>query len=282
MDARYPDIRKELFASVPEKQHTAVVIPAHNCRNKIGATVRAAIAIPTVDLVVVVDDGSSDDTARVARSAGAATVRHSIQRGRSSAMETGAKVAAMRDRADWPPRHILFLDADLGDSAIEGAGLVSVVNRRLADCASAVMSQLSPEWETLNARAWRVVRSITGWDARLPLATQRCISREALNAIMPFRPGWGVDLGIALDLVIRGFSVVEVDCQFQHQSPVSEKSKLNVALLYRKYWDIWATGLWYRLTRQRVPLRERIPLPQQKLGQPYARLNAEEIQIAQS
>ena len=44
----------------------AVVIPAYNEADLVGATVTAATALPGVDVVVVVDDGSHDGTAEVA------------------------------------------------------------------------------------------------------------------------------------------------------------------------------------------------------------------------
>ena len=75
---------------------------------------------------------------RAARAAGAVVVRHSVERGRASAIETGVKVAAMRDRPDGPPRHILLLSPDLGESAVEATALVEAVFARQADMAIAV------------------------------------------------------------------------------------------------------------------------------------------------
>ena len=75
-------------------QRVAVVIAARDDRETIPATVRACYAIPDVDLIVVVDDGSDDDTAHAARGAGAVVVRHSVPRGRASALETGGAVDA--------------------------------------------------------------------------------------------------------------------------------------------------------------------------------------------
>jgi len=49
----------------------AVVIPAKDESARIASTIRAASAIPGVDLVVVVDDGSRDDTQSIAHGAGA-------------------------------------------------------------------------------------------------------------------------------------------------------------------------------------------------------------------
>ncbi|BDZ42341.1 hypothetical protein GCM10025865_16400 [Paraoerskovia sediminicola] len=120
-------------------QRVAVVIPAKDESGRIAATVRAARAIPFVDMVLVVDDGSSDDTQDVAREAGAVVVRHSHNRGKAAAMETGAAVVAMRDAADRAPRLLLFIDGDLGESAVNTAPLVSPVVDGIADVAIALL-----------------------------------------------------------------------------------------------------------------------------------------------
>jgi len=118
-------------------QRVAVVIPAKDEAERIATTVRACRSIPRVDLVIVVDDGSTDGTQDHARAAGAVTVRHSVSRGKASAMETGASVVAMRDYSDGPARLLLFIDADLGDSAASCAELVPPVVGRVADMATA-------------------------------------------------------------------------------------------------------------------------------------------------
>ena len=120
-------------------QRVAVVIPAKDEMRRIAATVMAARAIPHVDLVLVVDDGSEDNTQHVAREAGAVVVRHSHNRGKASAMETGAAVVAMRDTAERPPRLLLFLDGDLGESAVNAAPLVPPVLAGTADVSIALL-----------------------------------------------------------------------------------------------------------------------------------------------
>src|SRR5215469_13497857 len=102
----------------------AVIIPAWNEAGQIGATVRAASTLNGVDVVVVVDDGSADETADLAAAAGAHVIRHARNRGKAGAMETGAQaVQLIESVAGSPtedgrgPRHLLFLDADLAASA---------------------------------------------------------------------------------------------------------------------------------------------------------------------
>lgn len=72
---------------------TLVVIPAKNLENRIAGVIAGIRdAAPDLD-VLVVDDGSEDDTARVARSAGARVVRHDVNRGKGEAIKTGFSVA---------------------------------------------------------------------------------------------------------------------------------------------------------------------------------------------
>lgn len=251
--------------SVKGPQRVAVVIPCRGARASIAATIRACRAIPAVDLVVVVDDGSEDNTAQVARAAGAVAVRHSISRGRASAMETGVKVAAMRDRADWPPRLILFLDPDVGDSAVEASALVEAVIGGLADCAVAV--SITPgKLDRANLVARGVLRRTTGWVSTLPLSTQRCLTRAAVNAVMPFSTGWGVDVGMTMDLIAKGFSVVEIPCDFQHSMESRERHDGRRGT---RFWDVWFALNMRRVAGKRVPASLRAKSDEQGVGVPY-------------
>lgn len=196
-----------------------VIIPAKNESERIAATVRAARSIPRVDLVVVVDDGSDDDTQDVARSAGASVVRHPVNRGKAAAMETGAAVVAMRDVADEPARALLFLDADLGESAIECAPLVDAVLGTDVDCS---IAYLPPQAGAgghgiVTGTGRKQIEALTGWSPQQPLSGQRCITREAFEAVMPLASGWGVEVGMTIDLLVAGYTVQEVPCDLRHR-----------------------------------------------------------------
>src|SRR5215469_6823449 len=120
----------------------AVVIPAYNEADRVGATVTAATALTGADVVVVVDDGSRDDTARAAREAGASVLRHARNRGKAAAMETGAEAARLLDQREQraQPRDLLFLDADLEATAAEAGPLIKPVAAGEADMTIAVFT----------------------------------------------------------------------------------------------------------------------------------------------
>lgn len=218
------------------RQRVAVVIPAKDESRRIAATVRAARAIPHVDLVLVVDDGSEDSTQHVARDAGAVVVRHSHNRGKAAAMETGAAVVAMRDTPDRPPRLLLFIDGDLGESAVNTAPLVPPVLEGSADFSIALL----PPQVGAGGRgivvgaARRAIAAMTGWTPTQPLSGMRCLTREAFEAATPLARGWGVETGMTIDLLRQGFTAVEVPCELRHRASGSDlRGQLHRAAQYR-------------------------------------------------
>src|SRR6266568_398467 len=120
----------------------AVVIPARNEADRIEATVTAASGLASVGLVVVVDDGSTDGTGAVARRAGAVVLKHARNRGKAAAMQSGATAVGLVDQRERRerPRHLLFLDADLAESAAQAGPLADPVLAGTADMTIAVFA----------------------------------------------------------------------------------------------------------------------------------------------
>jgi glycosyltransferase involved in cell wall biosynthesis len=71
----------------------SVVIPAKNESAAIGALIPRIAALGVVDEILVVDDGSSDETAAIAAQAGARVVRHPYSMGNGAAIKSGARAA---------------------------------------------------------------------------------------------------------------------------------------------------------------------------------------------
>ncbi|HEX2313756.1 MAG TPA: glycosyltransferase, partial [Thermomonospora sp.] len=203
-----------------ERPDVAVVVPAKDEGDRIAATVTAARDLPGVDLVVVVDDGSADRTAAVAAEAGARVVRHTRNRGKGAAMETGAEAVRLLDEGRDAPRHLLFLDADLAETAREAAPLIEPVRRGEADMTIATFTTTVK----LGGHGFVVrlsrdgIRRATGWEATQPLNGQRCLTRAAFEAGLPLAAGFGVETGLTIDLLRAGFRVREVEVPLAHRA----------------------------------------------------------------
>ncbi|MQA97847.1 MAG: glycosyltransferase [Streptosporangiales bacterium] len=201
----------------------AVIIAAKDEGDRIAATVTAASGLPGVDLVIVVDDGSADDTYAAATGAGATVVRHARNRGKAAAMETGAEAVRLLERRDGRevPRHLLFLDGDLAATAKEAAPLIDPVRAGSADMTIAVFpaTRLKLGGHGFVQRLARDgIRRATGWTAAQPLNGQRCLTRAAFEAARPLAPGFGVETGLTIDLLRQGHRVTEVEVALEHRA----------------------------------------------------------------
>jgi len=224
----------------------AAVIPAKDEADRIAATVAAVTGIPGIDLVVVVDDGSRDDTSDLAREAGAHVVRHARNRGKAAAMATGAGFVARHEAVEGRVggsggrRPLLFVDGDLEDSAANLGVLVTPVTQGRADMTIATL----PPQRTAGGGHGLVVRlarkgieGLTGFSAVQPLSGMRCLTREAFDAASPLARGWGVEVGLTVDVLRAGLRVEEVPCELHHRVTGSDwRGQVHRA---RQYRDVW-------------------------------------------
>jgi glycosyltransferase involved in cell wall biosynthesis len=222
----------------------AVVIAARDEEARIAQTICAVRDIDGVDLVVVVDDGSSDDTAGLAAGAGAVVVVHPRNRGKAAAMATGAAAVADLDLREpagsGRRRDLLFADADLEASAANLATLIGPVASGRADMTIAV---LPPQATSGGGHGFvvrlarRGIERLTGRTPAQPLSGMRCLSREAFQSALPLARGWGVEVGLTIDVLGAGLRVVEVPCDLQHR--VTGSDWRGQAHRARQYRDVW-------------------------------------------
>jgi glycosyltransferase involved in cell wall biosynthesis len=190
----------------------AVLIPARDEAGSIAATVTAALTIPGVTRVIVIDDGSEDDTDQLAEKAGAKVVRLLGSHGKGAALEFGAKRVEDADI-------VLLLDGDLGDSAEQGALLTAPLLAGAADMAIATFPR--PTGKAGFGLVKRLARFGIEWlggdfDARAPLSGQRALTRSCLATVRPFSAGYGVEVGLTIRALRAGFRLVEVDTTMSH------------------------------------------------------------------
>jgi len=186
-----------------------VVMPAWNEQARVAQTVRAALSIPTVDCVLVVDDGSTDNTAAIAAAAGADVLSLPGHKGKGEALAAG--IAAIS--ADI----YLFLDADLGVSAQAAAVLLEPVLHRTADMTIARFPRTGPAgFGIARGLARRGIQWLTGWLPESPLSGQRAISQEVVQKV-DIASGWCAEVGLTVDAIRNGFRVQEVPVACQHR-----------------------------------------------------------------
>lgn len=214
----------------------AAIVPAKDEADRVAATVTALRALPEVGPIVVVDDGSSDDTAQAAEAAGAVVVRHARNRGKSAALTTGvARLAEIeraaagddegrgsehRDAERRGDEHVLlFVDADLASSASALAPLLVPVLDGTADLTVAnIPAGASSQGGGRVVRLARgTIEAMTGQRIEQPLNGMRCLTREAYRSAAPLAPGWGVEAAMLVDVLRAGLRVQEVPVEITHR-----------------------------------------------------------------
>ena len=152
------------------------LIPAYNCADRLAPVVVGVRAY--VPDVLVVDDGSTDDTARVALAAGARVVRHARNLGKGPAVRTGLAVVLGE-----PYSHILMLDADGQHDPADAPGFLAA-----AETAELVVGNRLWQKEAIPAkRYWtnfigtRALRAVTGFPLEDSQSGYRLVSAPLLR-----------------------------------------------------------------------------------------------------
>lgn len=211
----------------------ACLIPAKDEQQRIAATVKAALQLPHVAIVIVCDDGSSDHTAEHAAAAGAIVVSHTRNRGKAAAVESAVNGLGVLEQRDQRPEcgTLLLLDADLADSAANCAPLIDPVISGRADLTIAVLpaqqtvdGQAPGGFGLVMSTASRGIAELTGWTPRAPLSGQRCLTRRAFELASPLAAGWGVEVGMTIDILRAGLKVEEIDIDLRHRATGTDLS----------------------------------------------------------
>ncbi|NLC82016.1 MAG: glycosyltransferase family 2 protein, partial [Lentisphaerae bacterium] len=87
-----------------KRYEVTILLPAYNEAGVIGETIRAIRALHPDFEILVVDDGSTDNTMREAMDAGANVWPHPYNMGNGAAIKSGLRCA----RGEW----VLMMDAD--------------------------------------------------------------------------------------------------------------------------------------------------------------------------
>lgn len=200
----------------------AVIIPAFNEASSIGAVLDSLRAEcgDLITTIIVVDDGSNDDTGAIAEARGATVIRHAANRGYGASLKSGIRSA--------DTTHVATLDADGQHHAADLHRLWQA--RQRADMVIGARRQLihSPLWRMpgkwiLGAVAsYLVAQRIPDLNSGL-----RLISRPVVMRYMHLCPnGFSMSTTLTLAVLSRGIPVEFVPIDVQRREG---KSTVTVA-----------------------------------------------------
>jgi glycosyltransferase involved in cell wall biosynthesis len=186
-------------------------IPAYNEEKGIAKVIIRAL--PHVDKVLVIDDGSSDATGEIAEKLGALVIKHERNLGKGGALRTMFHWART-NHTDI----LVTLDADGQHFPEEIPQLLSPIIEGRADICvgSRFVEQAGPSSEMPRHRRWgaraigRVVSSVSSSTVRDTESGFKAYSKKALAVLMPSEMGMGVESQLLLQASEKGLAVTEV------------------------------------------------------------------------
>lgn len=111
----------------PGNRDVCVVVPMYNEATSVGEVVRDLRW--SFSRIVCVDDGSSDDCARVAAEAGASVIRHPVNLGQGAALQTGFTFALRDPDVDY----LVTFDSDGQHRRIDAEAMVTTARNEGVD-----------------------------------------------------------------------------------------------------------------------------------------------------
>lgn len=196
-----------------------IIIPAYNEESTVGEVVKTAKKLSYVSEIIVVNDGSGDNTEEEAKNAGAIVINHKTNQGKGSAIETGVKHATGDILA--------FIDADISNLTSKKIDvMIKPIIEHKADITKTKFSRQSGRVTELTAKPLLGL-FFPEVNFEQPLSGQFAGRRTALNKVK-FEKDYGVDVGIVLDADVHGIKIEEVDIgSIEHDmSPLSSLNEM--------------------------------------------------------
>lgn len=209
-----------------QRLRVCALLPAYNEADIIEATIVALLNHDIITSIVIVDDGSTDDTFEIASriSANVMAIKQS-NAGKGAALTRA--YAEARDTAEI----FLLLDSDLGASASEAIKLLHPV---LSDEADMTIGMLPPDPTfaasnrsggmgfVVRLARWGI-KQAAGLECVQPLSGQRAVRREVIESFGGrFAAGFGVEVDLTIKTVRSGYRVVEIPTYFRHRVTSSD------------------------------------------------------------
>lgn len=218
----------------------SVIIPAYNEADAIGATLRAIRERLFCHELIVVDDGSEDETAALAKKWADLVITVPQNRGKGAAVQLGWQ----RANGDV----VMLLDGDLRESAGEAEHLLAPVMEDACDMAIAILPppRQKAGMGLAKGLAHRGIKWLTGFEASAPLSGQRAIRRDLLQKLGKIDKGFGIEVSLTVDALRAGYRIREVPVGFFHRETgndwrgYSHRGKEFVAIgrtLCTKWWE---------------------------------------------
>lgn len=192
-------------------ENVTAIIPAYNEEKSIAATIKAVERIEFITEIIVVDDGSRDNTLKLTEAfKDVITIHHEKNKGKGFAVQSALPYVSNK--------FVFLIDADLGESAFQLWKLVSNTKRNTKTMlvASYPKPLIKGGFGLVKALSTKGLYLLTSKTVESPLSGQRLMSTDFLNTVM-LPGGFGIEIKITLEALRNNIEIVEVPVNIRHE-----------------------------------------------------------------
>lgn len=188
---------------------TSIIIPSYNMAQSLYITVHTLLEAPFFEEIVIVDDGSRDETSSLVWPKGVRTVRLAHNHGKGYALAQGV-IAARYER-------LMFVDADLAGEASKLKLLLDMTEGVLPYAIGVLPSSDKRGWGIVERLSRQAIYERTGLKLKAPLSGQRLLLRRWLVPYTrSFPKGWAIEVYLTLLLARLRLYPLEVELPIRH------------------------------------------------------------------
>ena len=200
-------------------------IPAYNEELNIESLIKSAQN--HVDAIVVCDDGSTDNTASIAKNTGAIVISHKTNKG------YGAAIISLFDYAREHNADVMItLDGDGQHNPDQIPLLLSTISKHNVDVViGSRFLNNDIEAPGYRQRGIKIITSAANYGTDLKVSDSqsgfRAYSKNAINAIHPTEEGMSVSTEILFKISNKGLSLAEVPITVSYDGDTSEHNPVS-------------------------------------------------------
>ncbi|HBZ54853.1 MAG TPA: glycosyltransferase family 2 protein [Syntrophobacteraceae bacterium] len=218
------------------------VIPAYNVAHTMAECVQRTLR--HLSRVLVVDDGSGDDTARLAEEHGASVIRIAVNRGKGWALRCG-----FQRLLEQPWEGVITLDGDLQHDPDDIPGIIAAFDRTGADLVAGSRMARTEDMPRVRYYTNRVGVFCISWAAGQPIEDSqsgfRLYSRKLIEAIPLRTTHYDTETELTVKAGLKGMRIVSTPIKTiyhggtanaSHYRPFTDTFLISMVFLKSLFW----------------------------------------------
>lgn len=224
-----------------DKEKVVAAVPVYNEADRIGDTVAGLKNVDLIDEILIINDGSVDNTAKIIKKLNVSIITVPQNQGKGYAMKIAIK------KMDYD--YIAFVDGDLGFTSTEVVKLIEPVVSGEVDFTIAKFDipKIKGGFGFVKDLAKKGVFFHTREEMDTSLSGQRVYRKEVIESMRYIPTHYGIEVAMTIQAINNGYKFKEIPVSMTHR--YSDRSFKGFKHRGRQFWDIFKTLLYISFRR---------------------------------